>query len=114
MYDCVLVEDDELVHLTWQIAAERAGVRLLILPSAEAAVRQILSLPSDTPVYIDVRLRGAMSGEQLAQRLHRDGFSRLFLQTGYDPASIPVQAMPWLQGVVGKEPPWSSPAQTER
>lgn len=114
MYDCVLIEDDGLVQLTWQLAAERAGVRLLTVPSAEAALQQTAALPRDTPVYIDVRLRGAMSGEQLAQRLHRDGFSRLFLQTGYDPESIPVQAMPWLQGVVGKEPPWSTPAQTKR
>lgn len=105
-YDCVLVEDDELVQLTWRLAAEHAGVRLLTLPGAEAALRQTADLTRHTPIYIDVRLHGSISGEQLAYRLHRAGFSNLFLQTGYDADSIPVQAMPWLKGVVGKAPPW--------
>ncbi|MFO0578074.1 MAG: hypothetical protein U1A78_29055 [Polyangia bacterium] len=105
-YDCVLVDDDELVHLTWRLAAERAGVRLLTLASAEAALDHIPALAKHTALYIDVKLRGGLSGEQLAYRLHQEGFSNLFLQTGYDVSTIPAQAMPWLKGIVGKEPPW--------
>ena len=105
-WDCVLVDDDELVRLTWRMAAERAGVRLLTLPDAEALEQRIGQLPKTIPIYIDVRLRGGRSGEQLARRLHDAGFTTLYLQTGYDPSTVPAQSLHWLKGVIGKEPPW--------
>lgn len=105
-YDSVLVDDDELVRLTWRMAAERAGVRLLTLPDAQALEQRIEQLPKSIPLYIDLRLRGVQSGEQLARRLHAAGFSNLYLQTGYDPSSVPAQSLHWLKGVVGKAPPW--------
>lgn len=105
-FDSVLVDDDELVRLTWRMAAERAGVRLLALPDAEALELRIKQIPRSIPIYIDVRLRGGQSGEQLARRLHAAGFSHLFLQTGYDPSTVPAQGLHWLKGVVGKAPPW--------
>lgn len=99
----VLLDDDELVHLNWKLAAKGAGVELRAYRRPEEFVAAVSALPKDTPLYIDSELGGGVKGEKLAEGLRADGFARLTLVTGRAPEEF--AALAWLT-VAGKEPPW--------
>lgn len=105
-FDCVLIDDDELVRLMWRLAAESAGKRLLALARGAEFWPQAARLAPAVPIYIDYNLRSQPSGDQLAQQLATAGFINIFFQTGYDLPATATEARPWLRGVVGKDPPW--------
>lgn len=59
-----------------------------------------------TAIFIDSDLCDEMPGERFAWSLFDAGFTRLYLATGFDAERFP--ALPWLKGVLGKDPPdWS-------
>jgi hypothetical protein len=62
-------------------------------------------IPKSVTFFLDSHLEGeGLKGENLARELCERGYSRIFLATGYAPNHFPE--MPWVQGIVGKEPPW--------
>ena len=105
-FDCVLIDDDELVRLMWRLAAESAGQRLLALARGAEFWPQAAFLAPAVPIYIDYNLRTGPSGDQLAHQLATAGFTNIFFQTGCDLPATAIAAKPWLRGVVGKDPPW--------
>lgn len=103
--DCVLVDDDELVRKVWALAAKRAGKRLTAFRTTAECLEAAARLDRGTEIYLDSQLGPEERGEDLALELHARGFSRIYMATGRDPGAL--QSLPWLAGVVGKEPPWS-------
>ena len=99
----VLIDDDALVHMTWKVAARSAGVKLMTYKTPEDFYAGILTLPKDTPVYIDSDLGNNQKGEDIAKSLYEKGFIDITMATGYGPENF--AHLPWLQ-VRGKEPPW--------
>ena len=60
--------------------------------------------PKTTKIYIDRDLgENELHGEDFAFALHKKGFKRLFLATGYEPDQFVDK--PWLQ-VIGKDCPF--------
>jgi hypothetical protein len=102
--DCVLVDDDLLVQFAWKIAAEKADKKLLIFSSAAELLAHISHIPLMTPVYLDSDLKSNIRGEELAKILRKNGFTQLYLATGFDEESF--GHLPWVTAVVGKDPPW--------
>lgn len=105
-FDCVLIDDDELVRLMWGLAAESAGKRLLSLAQAAEFWSWSSRLSASIPIYIDYNLPTRPSGDELARQLVGAGFTNLYFQTGCDAKSILLELRPWIRGVVGKDPPW--------
>lgn len=103
--DAVLIDDDELVLATWQLAAETKGRKLSGFRSAETLLAAAKELPRRTPIYLDSDLGNGVEGTKVAQDLHALGFRELYLATGRPPDSLP--RAPWIKRVVGKEPPWA-------
>ena len=103
--DAVLVDDDQLVHVTWQLAAEGQGRRLATYHSPERLLATVGTLPKETPIYLDSDLGNGVEGTRVARDLHDLGFRELYLATGRDRSALP--RAPWIKRVVGKEPPWS-------
>lgn len=103
--DAVLVDDDALVHMTWKMAAKSKGLELMAFSTSKELLAALSGLPKDTPFYLDSELGDGVQGKRVAQDLHAQGFSNLYLATGRAPDSFPH--MPWIKQVVGKEPPWS-------
>jgi hypothetical protein len=104
--DCVLVDDDLLVHLIWKSAADSAGRTLLAFESAEELESQLDLIDRSAPLYIDSNLGDGDRGEDLARRYHDEGFSTIWLATGSSPEDFAMASeMPWLKGIVGKSPP---------
>lgn len=56
------------------------------------------------PIYIDSDLKEKMPGEIFAKFLYEQGFSTLYLATGYDKDRY--GDMPWIKDIVSKDPPF--------
>jgi signal transduction histidine kinase len=103
--DCVLIDDDLLVHRVWSLQAKHVGKLVQTYVSGEmfyAAARQI---DKTTPVYVDVKLGGQENGVDVAKQVYEMGFRDIFFTTGYTKDDVPD--IPWIKGLVGKEPPWT-------
>jgi hypothetical protein len=49
-------------------------------------------------------LGGGNKGEEISKKIYEMGFKDIYLATGYEPNAFP--AMPWIKGIIEKEPPW--------
>ena len=103
--DVVLVDDDQLVHLTWQLAAEAQGIKLGTFRTAAEVLAAAKDMPRRTPIYLDHDLSNGENGMKVGEDLYVLGFRELYLATGRLPNS--ARRNSWIKRVVGKEPPWS-------
>ena len=103
--ETVLIDDDPLVQATWKIIARSHGKKLETFSRPEEFLAEAGRLSKDTAIYIDVELGEGARGDELAKRLHAEGFTNLYLATGHAPGSFP--AMAWIRGIVGKQAPWT-------
>lgn len=99
----VLVDDDQLVQLTWKARAAKCNVDLTIFTTADELKNKLDELNNDSTFYIDREL-GETNGEDLAIFLNQKGFQNLFLATGHSPDSF--AHLSFLKGVIGKKPPF--------
>lgn len=101
----VLIDDDAMVHMNWETAAEEAGVELKAFKTPAAFLANLAAFPKDTPIYIDSELEAEIKGEDIAADLKEKGFTNLRLATGHPPEKF--SHLPWLK-VTGKESPWQA------
>jgi FixJ family two-component response regulator len=101
-FAAVLIDDDNLVHMTWQMAAKEKGVEILCFASLDGFWARATEIDRSTPVYIDVSLADGVRGENVAGEVLARGFTNVSLATGHSPNSITPP--PGVRGVVGKDP----------
>lgn len=99
----VLLDDDQLVHMNWKMAARAAGAEIKTFKTGEELKAAAEILPKDAPVYIDAELGDGVRGEEVAEWLRERGFKDISMATGHAPDKF--AGLPWLK-VRGKEPPW--------
>ena len=99
----VLIDDDIIVHMNWETAAEEAGIELKSYKDPAEFLSALGSFSNATPVYIDSELGVDAKGEDVAAALKEKGFTNLTLVTGYSPERF--AHLSWLK-VRGKESPW--------
>jgi len=79
--DAVLIDDDSLNHLLWQIASKRYSKRVaLLFESSEVLISKI---SKSVPIYIDYNLNGDLNGIEVAKKFHDNGYEKLYITTGY-------------------------------
>ena len=100
----VLLDDDELVHATWRVAAEKAGVALIGFRTPEELMGALERISKETSIYLDSDLGGATRGESLAIELGARGYKNIYLATGRSKDDF--TKLDGVLGVVGKAPPW--------
>ncbi|MCL5260476.1 MAG: methyltransferase domain-containing protein [Gammaproteobacteria bacterium] len=84
--DLVFIDDNELFA---DSVAQLHRPKIVDTYSSPYSFLESLSkYPKDTKICIDNNLNCAMTGIDLAKRLHQDGFTQLFLVSGEDAASI--------------------------
>ena len=106
--DAVLVDDDKVARMSWELVAEAKGVKLVIFDNPADFLAQIGRFPKETPIYLDSELdddeENGVKGENIAVDLHNKGYTNITLETGYMPEKF--AHLPWLK-VIDKTPPWS-------
>lgn len=100
--DCILIDDDEIVQTFWKLEAKLKGKRLKTFTRFAEFNKDKSNISKNTPIYIDANLANGERGEVISQKVYELGFENLYLATGQDPSDFPP--MPWLKGIVGKEP----------
>jgi FixJ family two-component response regulator len=101
-YAAVLIDDDPLVHMTWEMAAKEKGVRILCFASPDDFWRAEAQIDKISSIYVDVSLANGVRGEDVARELLAKGFTDVALATGHLPDSITTP--PGVRAVVGKDP----------
>jgi hypothetical protein len=102
--DAVLIDDDFLVHATWQSLAKLKGKVLKTFTTIEEFMEISKEFEPEVSIFVDSNLAGGVKGETESQKIAKLGFKNIFLATGSEPSSF--GAMPWIKAIVGKEPPW--------
>jgi len=102
--DAVLLDDDPLGRMLWEMKAKSNGINLITFGSPKAFLAAVGGFPKDTPIYFDCELADGVRGDAFAKDIYAKGFTNLFLATGHPPETFPP--MSWIKRVVGKEPPW--------
>jgi FixJ family two-component response regulator len=101
--DCILIDDDQLVHLGWKMSAKSAGRSILCFSNANEFFHSAEKLDKNTFIYVDVQLANEVSGVEIAKKVFKKGFINIFLTTGFD--SERFEHLKFLKGVVGKSFP---------
>lgn len=101
--DLCLLDDDDLVRMSWAFAANTKGLNLICFESEEDFLLKHDSLKIDTPIYIDVCLKNNVKGQDVAGRISKLGFKNLHLATGYESDQINKPAS--ILSITGKDFP---------
>ncbi|CBW27927.1 putative two-component sensor kinase [Halobacteriovorax marinus SJ] len=100
----VLIDDDELIRLTWESAAKSKSVEFYSFSSCIDFEKSLDSLGSDFTLYIDSSLSDDVKGEIKAKEYFELGISEIYLTTGFEKSSF--EQMSWIKRIVPKDPPW--------
>jgi signal transduction histidine kinase len=98
----VLLDNDELVRLTWIAKAKKNKVNLLTFTSSMELFAQLALLPHNTIFYIDSSLDNE-KGEDVAQALYKKGYLELHMCTGHDRKYF--ESLNYIKSIRGKEFP---------
>ena len=101
-YHAVLIDDDELVRMTWRMAANEQGKDLVCFSDPSEFFAVAAKINPSTPIYVDVSLGNGVRGEDVAQRASELGFTEIRLATGYEASAL--QVPPCVQSVISKDP----------
>lgn len=78
--DLILIDDDPLIHMTWEMRSKDLNKKIMTFDSLQAF--NTVDVSKDTPVYIDLHLKEQYSGLQIAEELYARGFYNLHIATG--------------------------------
>jgi CheY-like chemotaxis protein len=98
----VLIDDDELVHMSWKRAGKKSGIEVSTYYTMQSFIDNFYQYDKATTIYIDSNLSEDIKGEIESERIKDLGFDDLFLATGYlkDDIAKPL----WIKDIVGKSP----------
>tara|TARA_R110000868_G_scaffold410505_2_gene698755 strand:+ start:4979 stop:7261 length:2283 start_codon:yes stop_codon:yes gene_type:complete len=102
--DVVFLDDNEALTLQWKLVGEQMGKRVAIFNEVDEFERHIVNFNKEVHIYVDVNLGENVHGEVVTKWLYDNGYSNIYLATGYDKDTFPP--MPWVKDIVGKEPPF--------
>lgn len=104
-FDAVLIDDDPLVHMTWNSRAKALQKNIKCYSRSNDFLMVSPLVSPETPLYIDSNLgSNTLSGNEVAEELHQKGFKNIFIATGY--SADQIKAPTFLKGIIGKEPPF--------
>lgn len=100
----ILIDDDELVQLTWESKARKNNVDLKTFRSFEDFEKAKDSIKKDSLIYIDSELGQVIKGEDIARFLHKEGFVNISMSTGHS-ADL-FKELHFLKSVINKKAPF--------
>jgi len=101
----VLIDDDELVRMDWEINAKNKGISLKTFSNSREFLESIHTINKKAKVYIDSDLGEKHKGEEIAKEINKMGIENIYLTTGFDKEKF--GDVPWVKDIIGKKAPWS-------
>lgn len=101
----VLLDNDELVRITWKSKAKKAGVNLSTFSNSSELFESLTKFPLDTNFYIDSELDNEQ-GEDVAQKLFDMGYLNLIMCSGYSEEKF--AHLKFIKNTINKTPPFNS------
>jgi len=108
--DYIFIDDAPMNHNNWKLVAKIKKKNLTTFYTADDFYNTMPSYKKDTKIYIDSNLADGIRGEDVAKEIHKKGFKHIYLCTGYPKSSFNLDEMPWIEDIVGKEPPFLNDA----
>ncbi len=105
MKEIVLIDDDELIHLSWKMEAKRRDVKLHCFLSIEDFIKNAQSFSKKTKVFIDINLGNDVRGDVASEEIFKLGFLNLFLASGFSESEVSKPS--WIKDFSGKRFPES-------
>ncbi len=104
-YQYVYIEDDQILRWVWEDSAVKNNILFLAIDSPTQFNKYIAQInKKTTKIYIDHHLGdNEISGLDFAIQLHHQGFSNIFMASGYEKENY--KNYPWLVHV-GKDCPF--------
>lgn len=102
--EAVLIDNDELCRIMWERKAKNKGIKIITCDSPEHFTEIKQQISSETVIYLDSDLGNGLKGEDFAERLFHEGFSNLYMATGYGAEKF--KDLNFLSGVISKTPPF--------
>ncbi len=103
LFDAILIDDDtSLMHVIWKMAAEAQGKTIKCFSNPQDFYKSVDCIDTKSNVFIDVSLGYGVRGEEVAKSIHKLGFSKIALSTGYESTSI--SAPNCVKKIIGKDP----------
>lgn len=102
--DVVFVDDDKILTDAWVLKAKEAEKKLWVFNNIQDFLAVKTYLDKKTPLYIDSDLAHERRGEQFAAELSEEGFTEIYLATGFERHAF--ESLSGIKGIVGKEPPF--------
>ena len=99
--DLMLIDNEEFIRVTWEVAASESGVSCATFGSVEEFIGMSDMIPRNVPLFIDSDLGHGQLGQSFAPKLRELGFERIYLATGY--GDLAGQELPCIDGIVGKQ-----------
>jgi signal transduction histidine kinase len=99
--DLIFIDDNDLNLLTWELAAQDAGLKCTCYRSMNEFFSSALLIPKGTPVFIDSDLGHGEKGQDHAPRLREIGFERIYISTNY--AHLVGASLPSVVAVISKD-----------
>lgn len=100
----VLIDDDELTRLTWEMKAKQNQKELKTFKSFSDFNLGKAHFGKESLIYIDSDLGSEIKGEEIASLLHSEGYTNISMATGYSSESF--SKLTFLKSVISKTPPF--------
>ena len=82
-YNAILIDDDPLVHMTWEIFAKDSQKAFKGFLAFEHFEKDAKRLSKDSCIYIDANLADGVRGEDISEKVAALGFTEIYIATGY-------------------------------
>lgn len=100
----ILIDDDELVRITWGFKAKKVGVPFKSFKNYHDFKLSLYDIPKNSYIYLDSELDDKLKGEEIAKELHQQGFANICIASGNDKSHF--KNLTFLKDIRGKTPPW--------
>lgn len=104
MSSFVLIDNDELIRMSWQMSAQKSKQSLFVFSNTQDFVLESSKFSKQTTIYIDYELDDNKNGLEESKSLFDLGFKSIYLATGYTASTIKLPEH--IIGIVGKRPPF--------
>lgn len=99
----ILLDDDELVRVTWESRAKKTGINLITYSNPYDFLGSVDKFPKNSIFYIDSEL-GSEKGEDVARKIFELGYINICMCSGYSEEKF--AHLKFIQKTINKSPPF--------